>query len=140
MGYFCQLRLFRKVKPMDLNNAYPLFIRWKIKFIKAIRNDLKINPVDITGIQYCEFSKWLHGECKTKYSHLKNYPVCLDRHAAFHAEVIKITFAVNKQQYLKTKELLDIDSNFNLATKELGYAILHLKEEAKVSISNFELI
>lgn len=115
---------------MDLTHASQAHADWKVKLRLAISKRERLDIITIKADNCCELGKWLHGEARTRYSTLKSYAECKQRHASFHQEAGAVAEAINRGDYAKAEQMLDAGTPYAAASSAVGSAILGLKKEA----------
>jgi methyl-accepting chemotaxis protein len=115
---------------MNLESAIQAHAEWKMKLRSAIQAKAQVDARSIASDNSCPLGKWLHGEAKAKYSGLKSYTACRDKHAAFHLEAGKVASAINAADYVKAEALLAGNTAFATSSSAVGVAILALRKEA----------
>lgn len=117
---------------MNLDESIKAHVEWRTKLLKAIDNHEKLNPDELCTDNHCGFGTWLYGEGKEQYGNLESYPHLLEAHANFHKAVGKVAEVINQGDPEKSKQMLDNQSEFNTASKEIGKAIYVFRQEAKL--------
>jgi methyl-accepting chemotaxis protein len=114
---------------MNLDDAIKKHLDWKIKFYTAISKQEQMDVSLIVRDDCCELGKWLHGEGKIQCSGLESYLPILSKHVAFHLEAGKVAAAINAKKYTEAEAMLGSSSAFAAISKEIGLALIHLKNE-----------
>jgi methyl-accepting chemotaxis protein len=115
---------------MDLNQAIDRHAQWKVKFRVAISGRETMDAETITKDNCCELGKWLHGDAKSKYGHLPSHSECIARHAAFHIEAGKVAKAINAKKFAEAEAMIDMNTPYADASRDVAGAILKLKKES----------
>ncbi len=115
---------------MDLNHAVQAHVEWRIKFHSAILMQEQMDFAAIAADDCCPLGKWLHGEGKREFGKLNAYPVCVQKHAAFHVEAGKVAQAINSRRYVEAESMLGLETPYQVASLAVAAAINALKNEA----------
>ncbi|MDO8272919.1 MAG: CZB domain-containing protein [Gammaproteobacteria bacterium] len=114
---------------MNLDDAIQAHAQWKIKFRGAISAKDQMDAVKISADNCCPLGIWLHGEAKSKYSHLNTYKDVVQKHSVFHKEAGKVASAINAKKYSEATAMLDAGTPYMSASLATGVAISVLKKE-----------
>lgn len=117
---------------MDLKQALQNHSEWKMKFRSAISQKKTLDASIIEKDDCCELGKWLHGDGKSKYSHLASFSDCVTKHAAFHREAGKVAELINSENFSEAETMVNSSSGYTSASNEVGMAIILLKKEANL--------
>ncbi|MGA9665403.1 MAG: CZB domain-containing protein [Gallionella sp.] len=115
---------------MDLDQVIERHSQWKVKFRVAITGHEKMDAETITKDNCRELGKWLHGEAKSRFGHLASHKECVARHAAFHIEAGKVAKAIYAERFKEAEAMIDVNTPYTNASKEVAGAILKLKKES----------
>ena len=119
---------------MDIHNWDDIIAAhsaWKQKFGNAIAQKETMDAHKISSDSVCSMGQWLHGEGRTKYSHLGNYLKVLDTHSKFHEEAGNVAAAINAGRYAEASAMIEVGTPYTRATQSCVSAILALKRELK---------
>jgi hypothetical protein len=114
---------------MDLDNAVSKHAEWKTKLRAAISRQEQMDVATLAKDNCCELGIWLHGDAKRQFSRLLSHGDCLQKHAAFHAEVAKVATVVNAGRAAQADALLGAGTGFAKASSALSVAFLRLRKE-----------
>jgi methyl-accepting chemotaxis protein len=114
---------------LDKDRITPKHPDLTLKSRQCIANQPSLNPYIIGKDNCCELGKWLYGEGKSRYGHLKNYSTVMDSHAQFHLEVKKIAFAARKKTQHEVENMMKDGSIFSVLVLKIAQSIDHLKRE-----------
>ena len=117
---------------MDLAQAVGKHAEWKVKLRKAMATGEHLDVPTISADHCCELGKWLHGEGRVKFHSRPSFPVCVSRHATFHAEAGKVARAINAKQFAEAETALEAATGYAGASSALGVALMHLKKECEL--------
>ena len=115
---------------IDLNQAIDRHAQWKVKFRVAITEHETMDVETIAKDNCCELGKWLHGEAKSKYGHLSSHSDCVAKHAAFHIQASKVAAAINDKKYAEAEAMIEMNTPYSNASRDVAGAILKLKKES----------
>ncbi|OGT34896.1 MAG: chemotaxis protein [Gammaproteobacteria bacterium RBG_16_51_14] len=115
---------------MDLNQALGKHAEWKVKFRKAILDKETMDVETIAKDNCCEFGKWLHGDAKSRFSHLAILSECIKKHAIFHTEAGKVAKSINAKKFAEATAMIESDTPYAVASNAVGVAIMTLKKES----------
>jgi methyl-accepting chemotaxis protein len=115
---------------MNFDEAREKHAQWRFKFRGAITQKETMDAVAIAKDDRCDLGKWLHGEAKGKYSRLSGYADCVNKHAHFHIAASNVAKVINAKKYEEARALLDMGSEFSLASAAIGSALDVLEKEA----------
>ena len=115
---------------MDLDSAIKAHGEWKLKLRMAIQKKEQLDARAISCDNACPLGKWLHGEAKAKYSTLKSYSTCVERHATFHTEAGKVASAINAGKYTEAEAMLAGGTPYSSASSAVGTAVISLRQES----------
>ncbi|MBL4710905.1 MAG: chemotaxis protein CheW [Gammaproteobacteria bacterium] len=114
---------------IDLDSAIQKHAEWKLKLHTAITRNEKLEASEISRDDCCILGKWLHGEAKSKFSHLKNYIECRDKHKTFHVEAGRVAKFINDEKYKEAETMLGAGSAYANASSSVATAIISLRKE-----------
>lgn len=114
---------------MDLDGAIKSHGEWKIKLRKAIAAHEHLDATHIAKDDSCELGRWLHGEAKRKYAHLKSYQRAVDDHARFHREVSRVASEINAERYSHAEAMIGAGTPYSAASTGVGVAVIGLRKE-----------
>jgi methyl-accepting chemotaxis protein len=117
---------------MDLSEAIKAHADWKIKFRIAIAKQETMDIGSISADNCCALGKWLHGEGKIKFGHLKSHADCITQHALFHQEAGKVAQAINARQFSEAQAMIGPDTPFFTASGNVIMAIGTLKRDGNI--------
>ncbi len=116
---------------MDLFEAMKAHAEWKVRFRTAVVNKDKLDAASISSDSCCALGKWLHGASKIKFGRLRSHTNCVARHALFHKEAGKIARLTNERKYQEAEAMMDINTSFHEASRNLALALAILKKECE---------
>ena len=115
---------------MNFDEARDRHGQWRFKFRGAIAQKETMDAAVIAKDDRCDLGKWLHGEAKDKYSRLSSYSDCVGKHAHFHIAASDVANKINARQFEEARALLDMGSDFSLASAAIVSALNALEQEA----------
>lgn len=110
-------------------DAIASHVRWKIALLLAARMHEPLSERATRSIRHpeeCSIRRWLLSQ---HFAHLRNTPeyrVALDRHAAFHSQMLRIAELINAGQYDHAEHLLNAPEPFQNASIALANALMAL--------------
>ncbi|MCC7053211.1 MAG: CZB domain-containing protein [Gemmatimonadaceae bacterium] len=115
---------------MDLEQAIQAHAQWRMKLRTAIA---RREPMDVATIgkdNACELGKWLHTGARAACGNCDGFAHLVATHARFHTEAAKVATLINAQRFDEAERQIGADSAFVRASKEVGVAIVRVKQSA----------
>jgi len=117
---------------MNFDDAITAHSQWRIRLqgVIAGTNQEKLDPQVVAQDNKCPLGQWIHGDAKHQYAALKEYPVLVQKHAAFHQCAANVLRMVAAGQLEEAKENVAKGEFFNASIQTIN-AIRHLRKQVE---------
>ncbi|MBS1189572.1 MAG: hypothetical protein H6R10_1364 [Rhodocyclaceae bacterium] len=95
---------------ISFKTAIDAHIRWKDRLENYVHGvaDMPLVIEVVAADDCCLLGKWIHGNCKTRFSHLEVFQHLLHAHAEFHRHAARILASMQRGEQSEAMEQLQM--------------------------------
>ena len=117
---------------MNFDDAITAHSQWRIRLQSVIAgtSQEKLDPQVVGRDDKCPLGQWIHGEANQKFAGLKEFPILVQKHAAFHLSAAGVLRMVAAGKLAEAKENVTRGEFFDASIQTIN-AIRHLRKQVE---------